>query len=108
MHFLRPGANIAEFRAAQLATNKLNAVGFATATDIGDPLGPFGMVRHAVASRVCAARTLNATQGQSRVTLSLRQERLRAACASKDRGGKDPEVRLKRRTSCRSIQGTSS
>jgi hypothetical protein len=36
--------NIADFRAAQLVTNKLQRVGFAIATDIGDPMGPFGMV----------------------------------------------------------------
>ena len=37
-------ANIKDFRTAQLATNKLSNVGFAIGTDIGDPLGPFGMV----------------------------------------------------------------
>ena len=34
---------------------------------------------------VCAACTLNAT-GQSRVTLSLRQEQLRASCGSRQEG----------------------
>ena len=37
-------AGIADFRAAQLETNKLPNTGFAIATDVGDPLGPFGMV----------------------------------------------------------------
>ena len=37
-------ANIQEFRRAQLETNKLSNIGFAIGTDIGDPLGPFGMV----------------------------------------------------------------
>ena len=45
--------------AAQLATNKLANVGFAIGTDIGDPLGPFGMVhprnKKLVGQRLAAA-----------------------------------------------------
>ena len=41
----------------------------------------------------CAARTLNAT-GQSRVTLSLQQEHLRAVCGPVP-GGKQPHIRPK-------------
>ena len=40
----------------------------------------------ALCASVCAARTLNAT-GESRVTLSLRQERLRAALSHGRRKG---------------------
>ena len=52
-------AGIADFRAAQLQTNKLPNTGFAIATDVGDPLGPFGMVhprnKSIIGARLAAA-----------------------------------------------------
>lgn len=67
--WLGMGPSLAAFRTAQLAALRLPNVGYAIATDIGDPLGPFGSVhprnKKVVGARLAAA-ALSIAYGEPR------------------------------------------